>query len=427
MPRNSKANTGPGPGSSSKQQGQATWSRRNNAPVLLLSINGTSADDLLRMCVSFTYKRHLGKSAVAEWVFRNDARNLCDDPRLFPNTQWLFMFGYLNDISTQLNGYIREVAPIYAEKKTVKVTCYDALLTMSTKSSCKNWGVVPTSTIAQALAAKHGMQCMADNSNDTPVKAWIQPNDMNDIRFLRDLAALIDFEVFVFGTPPTLYYRKKPYQNPPKAMLTYYDDPSQYAYVKKFAPKVKSLGPVTAGVSNTNSETGMGQKTTSSDPTPVNVGPSVYIPFGDTGVNTNMVVVQPGSAGPPDVTLPAPHMTDSSQLVQTWRQQMLDRAVQADSEHPLTPGIMPGDLFTWAGLEKQLNGLWYCLEHHSEINGSGSHTKIQWKRNTTGQGVAKAADRNNITAPSAPPVVQQVYANTGISGQSVVPASVPRQ
>jgi phage protein D len=422
-----KGKGGGGAGGPATQQGQVHYSRRQQAPVLLLSINDKPANDLLRITTSFTHKRSIGKSAETKWVFRNDDRTLCDDPRMFPNTEWKFRFGFTsggfaNDISAIKQGFIREVAPVYDQKRTVTITLYDALLNMSTKSSGKNWGRIQASDIARALAKKHNFLFAGDDSKDVPKKAWIQPSDVNDVRYLRDLAAQTDFEVFVDGSPPTLFFRKKPYGNSPKAILIYYNDPTEFSFVKRFAPKVKSLGPMQAGVTGTDAEKGKGDKKTSGDPSKNGPALSVYIAFGDVGPSSSFVAAS--SAVKKDVSTHAPAGVNTAALVAASRQQMLDKSNEATSDHPLTASITVGDIYQWGGLEKQLNGNWYAFEEHHELSGSGSSTKIIWKRNTTGQGAAseKAKNTNSSSTSGAggtPAKVVYVYANTG-SGETVV-------
>lgn len=400
---------GPGAGDASTRQGSSSWSRRNFAPVIFLSIDPTghndpgsakAADDLLRQLIDFSHKRHLAKAAETHFKFRNDDRKLLDDPRLLPNTLWQFRFGFLNDISPIINGYIRNLEPVYADRRTVTVTLYDSTATLSTKSSGKNWGKVSTSTIAQAIAKKHGLKFAGEDSKDAQKKAWIQPNNTNDIQYLRDLAVLIDFEVFVDGNPATLYYRKKPYDQAPRGELVYYDDPSEFSYVKSFAPKVKSLGPIATSVSGTDSDKGKNVKTETTGQ-----GPSaldVQFTLGDQGIKGVDVIRKK------DVSVHAPSGHKPEQLVQAARQQILDKCNEAHSTHMLTPSISAGAIYTWRGMEKSVNGKWYCLEEHHTISGTGYGTTAQWKRNAAGEGGEKAKNVNNTGVAASPsvPVVQ---------------------
>jgi phage protein D len=374
--------------------------------VLLLSIKGQPANDLLRITTSFSHKRTLAKSAETKFVFRNDDRKLLDDPRLLPNTTWEFRYGFFNDLSPVTLGMIREVAPVYEAKVTVTVTLYDALLTAATKSSAKNWGLVPSSDIAKAIAAKHGFSAVVEPSNDMPKKRWIQPNDVNDIRFLRDLAVLIDYEVYVTGSPATLTFRKKRYGAAPKATLTYYSDATEHSYVKSFRPKVKSLGPAQAGMASTDHEKGAGVKDVVDDHTKGGVGIAA----------TNNLSVSPSGAQlyvqpKADVSTPVPSGLNTKALATVARQQMLDKCNEATSDHPLTASITPGDIFVWAGIEKQLAGKWYCFEEHSQISGTSSSTSCQWKRNAMGKGGEKLANTNNADAGGQPPYVGVMVTN----------------
>jgi hypothetical protein len=336
---------------------------------------------------------------------------------------WHFRFGFFSDLSDIKRGFIRQIAPVYKQEKEVTVTLYDTLLNLSTKSSGKNWGRVSSSTIAKAIAKQHGLLFAGDDSKDIPKKAWVQPSDMNDVRFLRDLAAMTDFEVFVDGVPPTLFFRKKPYGKAPKARLIYYDDPTENSYVLEFAPKVKSLGPIQAGVTGTNSDKGKGDKMIGDDVSHKTPSLSVYLNYGDHGVAGSSIGAS--SSSKKDVSNPAPSNVSTKALVDTWRQQMFDKANEAHSRHPLTPSITAGDIFEWGGLERQLNGKWYAFEEHHEIHATSNQTSIVWKRNATGQGTKKADNVNNTQGNTAPDQVAFVYSTHGVGNVAYVPRNTP--
>lgn len=364
------------------------WSRKNFAPVLFLSIDDKDASDLLGKLREFTHKRSKVKAAETKFVFRNDNRNLCDDPRLFPNVRWRFRYGYLNDLSPIHEALIREVAPEYGDKLTVSITLYDESLSLSTTSSGRNWGNVQSSDVAKQIARLHKMTAVVDDSNDAPKHAWIQPSSVNDIQYLRDLAAMIDYEVYVQGSPPTLYYKKKPYDESPLRVLTYFDDPTENSYVKSFKPKVKGLGPVKTGVSGADAKKGDASKanTASGDKdTPALASGKVSVDghSGDADVYNDEDAPGGGKSG---VTKPAPDASNSVGLAHAARQQMLDKANEATSEHPLTPSLVTGGIYIWQGIDKQLSGRWYVEEATDKISGTGADTSVTWKRNARGQG-----------------------------------------
>lgn len=370
--------------------GKGNWSRRNFAPVIFLSIeeNGVfkDADDLYGKMTSFKVKEQLTKATETHITFRNDDIELAEDPRFLANTVWKFRFGYYNDLSPIMVGIIRNIEPEYGEKATIKVTLYDYTLNASQTSSAKNWGKIKTNEIAKQIAKKHNMKASVDDSNDLPKKAWIQPSDLNDIQFLRDLAALIDFEVYVSDDPPTLFYRKKAYDASPKGQLIYYNDPSEFAYLKSFKPKVTSLGPYNSGVKGTDAEKGKGDKATVGDGSKQSPGlgnrDNYRVLIGrqrDTGTGGGQsaeVVVKP-------VATSAPANTNTQKLAQVKRQQILDKANEATSEHPLTPSLSKGLIFEILGIEKPLAGKWYVYEADHEITGTNAGTRVTWKRNST--------------------------------------------
>lgn len=142
------------------------WTRRNFAPVLFLSIDDESADDLLRRVTSFTYKKSLDKAAETKFTFRNDDLSLMQDKRFYMNVRWRFRYGYFNDLSPIITGIVRQLEPDYEERRMVTVTLYDDASSMGKKSSGRNWGRVPSSQIAEQIAKRYGLGCQADPSND---------------------------------------------------------------------------------------------------------------------------------------------------------------------------------------------------------------------------------------------------------------------
>jgi len=373
--------------------GKTGWSRRNFAPVLFLEIEGKDASDLLRLCFKFSHKETMSKPAETTWEFRNDNRKLLDDPRLFPNRRWRFRFGFFDDMSPIIEGSIKEVAPEYADKRTVKIVLSDGSAGLGSTSSQKNWGTITSSDIAKQIARKHGLKAIVEESKDKPKKAFIQPGSVNDLQYLRDLAAMIDFELFVAGSPPVLYYRKKPYDAPPHRELIYYDDPTQFYYVKNFKPKIDTKGSQGAsGASGTDKGKGAGKdaknKDTGKDPA---LSKKVVSIVGDDGGATTIPASRQNDKG---ITKPSPGGGGGG-IAAAARSQQLDKVNEATSDHPLTPSIERGKMYLWSGIEKQLSGRWYCHEVSHEISGTGASTKATWKRNSQGAGGPGDKDAKN--------------------------------
>jgi hypothetical protein len=408
------------------------WSRRNFAPVLFLWIDGKDASDLLRITTSFSHKMSTAKAAETTFVMRNDKRKLLDDPRTFPNKIWKFRYGFFGDISKTVTGILRGVDPKYRDKRTVTFTLYDASLNLSQASSGKTWGMIPSSEVARRIAKAHGMEAVVDPSNDKPKRALVQPMNVNDMQYLRDLAADIDFEVFVEGSPQRLYYRKKPYEQKPHRVLTYYDDPTDKSYVIGFEPKVKSLGPLKTATAQANTGSGKDGKSASSKQgkgsalggyvsmdgnsgkssvvtppkPPIDIGDaSLALAAGSFGgvasplISTTLLAAAPVSKLKEQMTKPIPGGANASSLAAAARSQQLDKANEASSDHPLTPSIIVGNTYVLAGIEKQVNGKWYCHEGSDEISGTGASSKRSWKRNMKGAGKEPAKNQNSKEAP----------------------------
>jgi len=398
------------------------WSRRNHAPVLFLSINGEAANDILALTTSFVYEQNVGKAATTTWLLDNSDRSLPADPRLFSNVEWKYRYGYLDDLSPVITGVIRNVEPKYADDCTLTITLYDHSLSLSKGSAGRNWGNVSSSDIAKRLAAKYGLKARVDDSKDKSKRAFVQPGSVNDLQYLRDLAADLDFEVFVDGSPPELTFRKKDYDAQPERKLTFYTDPTEFSYVQSFSPRIESLGAVSSGVAKAS--------TTTNDPKKADVT------SGGTGLggfaSNYSVVVTPGGGSvvvprldpKRGVTSAAPSGADAKRAATAKRAQMLDRANEATSEHPLTPSIRMGTLYEWDGLDSVMNRKWYVKETKSTITGNQASTSVEWKRNASNKGAKKSDSANNKSADNnkgagKSSVERKVFVNTA-TGSSVV-------
>lgn len=394
------------------------YSWRNYAPVLFLYVQGKPADDLLGLCTGFSFSKSVNRAAETRFSFVNPTRKLLEDPRLLPNQKWEFRFGFFNDLSPIHTAIIREVAPEYGSTCNVNVTLYDYSLNMSTRSKGKNWGRVKASEIATRIARSYGMQAVVDDPKSMPAKAYVQPSSVSDIQFLRDIAADLDFEVYVEGTPPILFFRKKDYGKAPRRKLIYRDDPTEYAYVKGFFPRVRSLGPASTGVSSTKGGDGEGDESEDGEdggsfadallrlvgvdkkPATVKSEPidtwEVAVTPSNGGSGALIEVVPASRGGGKPLSVEAASDVNARKLAAVARQQMLDRANEASSSHPLSPSLRCGFTYEWDGLDPQLNGTWYAQEERHEIGPNGSSTNISWKRSPK----AKKSDNTDGTEES---------------------------
>jgi phage protein D len=364
------------------------WSRRNEFPLLLISANGEPAPQVVNACQKFEYWHRIAKASEVRVTLLNNSRKLLEDPALLPNAVWKIRFGFVDDLSPVLWMQVRNIEPDYGGKLPVVVTLFDASMNLTQSSSGRNWGRVKSSDVAKKIAKIHGLGFKGDDSKDIPARDWIQPSDIDDLKFLRDLAGDIDFEVFVEGT--TLFYRNKPYDAAPVKTLTYYDDPSDAAYVKSFKPKVKSLGAIKNSASSTDSK---GDAKVAGDASG----------NGRTSLGNYVVDVQAKSRGltvrrnvddHAGITKSAASGANVQQLARTAKQQMLDKVNEASSSHPLSPSLRAGVTYVWAGLDKQLNGKWYAKEAHHVMSDRTSSSDLEYKRNATNAKGAKTTNPN---------------------------------
>lgn len=389
-------------------------------PTFLLYWNGKPLTALRRQCVQFIHRRRVNKPAEAIITFRNDGRDILGLPEMLPNAFWLYRFGYAGYLSEVRGGYIRQISPTYAEKRVVTVQLIDGLGDLRTSSQSKNWGSQSSSDVVRALAKKNGWRADVDNSNDA-FFGFVQPGDQNDFMYILHMAAQIDFEVSLEGTPgrqQTLRYKKKDYSKKPVGRMAYQDAVGPYANVKYFSPNIKSLGVVSAGATGTDAQKGRAATGLSDQAS------KALALF---ALDNSIRVV--GSIANTLATL-VPSKVNTQAVAKVWKDQMLDRSMEAHSEHRLHPGIKISDLWDWSGLDAQLNGLWYVVEEEHTINGSSASTRVVWKRNAIAKGTAKDNKKNkNVNTQKSlailpqnggPTVVREVPLEGGYSAAPLV-------
>lgn len=356
------------------------WSRANYSPILSLTIDGKEVPDILSRVTSFRVKFAAQKAGEATFELRNDDFVLLDDDRFFPNTAWRFRFGFADDLSPAYPMIVRNFEPKFQDKQTLTVTLFDGTTAMAQNSSSRNWGAIPSSLVAQQLAEKYGLTPEIEPSPDKPKKAVIQPGDVNDIQFLRDLAADIDFEVFV--NSKTLIYRRKPYDEDVAGVLVYAADPTERAYVRSFTPKVKSLGAVSStGAAGAKKDDAADKKGGGASTQKVQLD-------GDSGAAT--VPTNQAKTG-----TSKPVVGNAGGLAQAAKSQMLDRVNEANSEHPLTPSLLRGKNYDWQGVGRQLGGKWYLHAVTHSISGKDSKTECEWKRNQAKKGASSNSTKKD--------------------------------
>jgi hypothetical protein len=402
-------------------------------PIVFLYVGGRPAHDLVSRLTSFSYSKTIKKTAETRMTFRTDGDpvdvwglsiDLASDPRFQSNAVWQFRYGYLHALSPIITGIIRQVEPSYGEGRSVSIQLLDKSTMMAKSSSNKNWGRIPSSKIAQQIADKYSIGSQVVDSKDLPKKAFIQPGQVLDLQFLRDLAGEINYECFIEDDPPTLVYRPVPYDDPPEdGKIVYRGNPGQFSFVKSFKPSIKSLGPISdgSGKAGLKKKKEKNQKqdkadrdfrrfyTTQKGVTGYDAGyeKSYYVNVntGDRIVATydehrSLVSSRPGSViGHGNrmikkvTTLdqgklkamharnkPAPVGANTSAVAGTRRTQMLDKSQGAKSEHPLTAKLKVGSWYVWDGLDKPFNKRWYCSGINSQISASGASTSVTWKR-----------------------------------------------
>jgi hypothetical protein len=400
--------------------------------MVILRVSQVNADDLLIRMTDFKLEDHLKKSDMATWSFIDPNGDLVDDERFEPDTVWEFRFGYPGDISDLYSHRVKYYEPVYAEDGTITITVTTMGRVMDTMRvmAPKNWGIVPSSDIAEAIADRHGFKKKIEVSKDDAAEVpFVQPADMSDYEYLHALAAAIDYEFFVESD--TLYYRSREgaFNEPPRNTFYWWGD-STPTLLKSFKPVVKATKPAKVKGLQTDTKSGQskahvvtnknvqGRQLGTSKPTqqnpidpddePQNKDPGAgkHIVDGATGERKSIVRVDLESGAQTTLiqeSASAVHKTaDNSptytqQQVQALKRHYLDQLVQASAEFIGSPRIRAKVTYEFLGVGRRLSGLWYTTEVTHHISGDVYSTSASLKRGAYNTPAKKASKGTSAT------------------------------
>lgn len=223
---------------------------RYRKPTVLIQVNGKPSPEITEARISFQYTDRIGKRNTAMIVLADPLRKFRDGG-LQPDDHYLVAWGYPGNF-TRPRDLVLKGWTCNDDARIGRVTLELQDTGRSPKTSKKDqsptselhkthqpqtWGMLQTSDIAKKIASRHGLTAVVENSDDVDDVAHIQPYNTSDYAYLRRLAENIDYEFFVENGH--LYYRAKPYSEPPRQEFYYFPHKGEDTLLISFTPKAK--------------------------------------------------------------------------------------------------------------------------------------------------------------------------------------------
>ena len=223
---------------------------RYRNPTVLFQVNGEPAPEITEARISFKYTDRIGKRNTALIVLA-DPNRLFRDGGLQPDDHYLVAWGYPGNFSRPRDLVLKEwtcndddkfpkvVLTLQDTGKSPKVGAKDqsAITELHKNHESRHWGMVMSSDIAKLIASRHGLTAIVENSDDMDDVAHVQPMNTSDYAYLRRLAEIIDWEFFIENG--RLYYRNKPYSEPPRQEFYFLPQKGNDTLLISFTPKAK--------------------------------------------------------------------------------------------------------------------------------------------------------------------------------------------
>lgn len=217
-------------------------------PVVLLRVDRQDASDVVGKMSKAQIVRSSRKAMTATFDLHETAPggtnfidSLVSDPRLQAGALWEIRYGYFDDMSPPRGLIVTHYSPKFESSAVVGIqvhlTSQGARLSGGTRP--QTWPTGPSSDVARAIAARHGLESDITDSDDARTgRGWTQRANQSDFAFLSTLADRIRFVCYVDGN--TLVYRPARFDEAPRLELVYFhNDPA--SILKSFTPEVKRI------------------------------------------------------------------------------------------------------------------------------------------------------------------------------------------
>ena len=223
---------------------------RYRRPTVLFQVNGEPAPEITEARISFTYTDRIGKRNTASLSLADPLR-FFRDGGLQPDDHYLVAWGYPGNFCRPRDLVLKEWTCNDDDKfpkvnltlqdtgKAPKIAGKDnsSATELHKNHESRYWGMMTSSDIAKLIASRHGLTAIVENSDDMDDVAQVQPMNTSDYGYLRRLAENIDWEFFIENGK--LYYRAKPYNEPPRQEFYYLPQKGNDTLLISFTPKAK--------------------------------------------------------------------------------------------------------------------------------------------------------------------------------------------
>lgn len=356
-------------------------------PVVILRVDGKSADDIAQYMTSFELDDDIKKLPHAKIKFVDPEAKLINDSRFDLDTIWSVKFGYPSDMSRANDFRLAFYEPEFPASGalSITVTLLHTAVSMQKVASGRHWGKVASSEIAKRLAKRHKLKAKVEASGDAQ-GTYTQPHTMSDFQYLSQLADRIDFEFFV--DQDTLYYRSKDTarREPPRATFVY-GGANQVSLLEEFHPTIAShhgkklhlLGADT----NKGTKDPKGEK---QDKQKASIGASSKDIDAATGANStpedksvwdleagNLLGFERDSAAAASAPTAETNQTKVDKLAKAIHREFLERAVKGEAHFIGSPAIRAKTAFNFVGTDRRLSGAWYMKSTNHKIDAGSSY------------------------------------------------------
>ncbi len=223
---------------------------RYRRPTVLFQVNGEPAPNITEHRISFSYTDRIGKRNTASLTLA-DPNRLFRDGGLQPDDHYLVAWGYPGNFCRPRDLVLKEwtcndddkfprvVLSLQDTGKSPKVGGKDqsAITELHKNHESRYWGMMTSSEVAKLIASRHGLTAIVEDSDDMDDVAQVQPMNTSDYGYLRRLAENIDWEFFIENGK--LYYRSKPYSEPPRQEFYFLPQKGNDTLLISFTPKAK--------------------------------------------------------------------------------------------------------------------------------------------------------------------------------------------
>lgn len=330
-------------------------------PLLLAKVDGQDASDLIRyiMRCEIDEDERKDTEVVLDFSHTNPPNvnfegSLIEDPRLQNGAKWVIRWGYFDDMSEPLSMVVSHFEPEFEGTGNLPLrVILNSLGTRARRdSSPHNWGRVNSSDVARQIADKYNLRHDIQESNDRRSTAFVQPADKNDMRYLQELAARINFVCYVDNE--SLVYRENLARtNPIMELAWYYGDPT--TRLLTFRPEVKEPRAQRSRAAGSDDDDGKANAEDAEVSDQPGLGTHVR-----SDATSRSIFNRPGSSPSACVEpTPEPEPRARRRVAQAEQHKVLEEANTGFIEAIGTPLLRRDRNVTLTGVGRQLSGVWH--------------------------------------------------------------------